>query len=77
MPLTSGQDTYVKINRFDLKVHATGGFDAWMIDAIMPFVKGMLCDTLEATLYTALNVTMPNEFNKLFVKSDGFIPLPH
>jgi hypothetical protein len=43
----------------------------------MPFIKGMLCDTIEAALYNALNVTMPNEFNKLFVKSDGFLPLPH
>ena len=31
-----------------------------MIDIIMPFVKGMLCDTIENTLYQALNVTMPS-----------------
>lgn len=73
VPNVYGADTAVNINRFDLKISVTGGFDAALIDIVTPFIKGTLCDLIQAQLYTVLNQTIPNKIDSLLVKSDGFL----
>ena len=75
VPVVSGQDVVVKINRFDLKISIWGSFWADTVDLIKPFIKGPLCDLIQQTLYSALDTTMPNLINKGLVKSDGFLHL--
>jgi hypothetical protein len=75
VPLITGQDTYVKINRFDLKIHIGGSFTADLIDLVTPFIKGTLCDVLEQQLYIALNQSIPNALSAEIRKTDGFLHL--
>jgi len=73
VPYITGQDVVVKINRFDLSISIWGSFWADTIDLIKPFIKGPLCDAIEQTLYSALDVTLPNMVNKGIGHSDGFL----
>lgn len=73
VPLVTGQDTYVKIDRFDLKIKIGGSFTADLVDIVTPFIKGTLCDIIEQQLYNALNQSLPNAMSALIRKTDGFI----
>lgn len=76
VPLVSGQDVLVNIDRFDLHISIHGSFTSDVINLITPFIKGTVCDLIQSSLYTALDVTFPAAINKLLVKSDGYLHTP-
>jgi hypothetical protein len=76
VPLVSGQDVIVDIDRFDLHISIHGSFSSDVINLITPFVKGTVCDLIQSSLYTALDVTLPATINKLLVHSDGYLHTP-
>jgi hypothetical protein len=76
VPLVSGQDVIVDIDRFDLHISIHGSFSSDVINLITPFIKGTVCDLIQSSLYTALDVTLPATINKLLVHSDGYLHTP-
>ena len=72
----SGQDVIVDIDRFDLHISIHGSFSSDVINLITPFIKGTVCDLIQSSLYTALDVTLPATINKLLVKSEGYLHTP-
>jgi len=75
VPMVTGQDVVVNIDRFDLKISIWGSFLADTVDLIKPFIKGYVCDLLTTTLYNALDVTVPALITKEIAHTDGFLHL--
>ena len=73
VPMVTGNDVVVKIDRFDLDIKIHGSFFSDAVNLIKPFIKGTLCDIIQQDIYNALETTMPNLINKGMAKSDGYL----
>jgi hypothetical protein len=76
LPLFKSVDVNVDIDRFDINIKIYGNFWSELASAFEVFFVGAVADSIDSAITTALSVTLPNTFNALVRKGDGYLKIP-